>query len=104
MTYSNPGDTIMDFCMGSGSCGVSAKITGRNFIGIEKNNDYFKLCESRINEVQENTVKPTDHQLTTQIHSDMKTTPYQKFEKGKLEQLRNQDYSVKDDPKSRLFE
>ena len=35
MTYSNPGDTVLDFTMGSGSCGVSAKLTGRNFVGIE---------------------------------------------------------------------
>lgn len=104
MTYSNPGATVMDFCMGSGSCGVSAKMTGRNFIGIEKNEDYFKYCESRINDAESNTIAPSDHQLTTQIHKDMKTTPDKKFEKGKLERLREQDYTAKNDPKDTLFE
>lgn len=104
MTYSNPGDTVMDFCMGSGSCGVSAKMTGRNFIGIEKNKNYFLFCESRINEAQEKIVTEKDHQLTTQISPDMKTTPDQKFEQGKLEKLREGNYAVKNDPKQALFE
>ena len=38
MTYSNESDVVLDFTMGSGSTGVSAKLTGRNFIGIEKEN------------------------------------------------------------------
>ena len=104
MTYSNPGATVMDFCMGSGSCGVSAKMTGRNFIGIEKNEDYFKNCESRIKDAESNIISASDHQLTTQIHKDMKTTPDKKFESGKLERLREQDFSVKNDPKDNLFE
>ena len=104
MTYSNAEDIVMDFCMGSGSCGVSAKMTGRNFIGIEQNTDYFKIAESRINNADWNIIGPLDHQLTTQIHPDMKTVPDKKFEKGKLEQLRNKDFSVKKDPKIALFE
>ena len=38
------------------------------------------------------------------IHKDMKTTPDKKFESGKLERLREQDFSVKNDPKDKLFE
>lgn len=40
-TYSNEGMTVMDFCMGSGSCGVACINTNRKFIGVEKNSKYF---------------------------------------------------------------
>ena len=48
-TYTNDGDTVLDNTMGSGSAGVACINTGRNFIGIELDTDYFKLAESRIN-------------------------------------------------------
>lgn len=67
MTYSNPGDTVLDFCMGSGSCGVSAKETGRSFIGIEKEKEYFDIAKSRIDFAVEGIVNPNIKQLTTQI-------------------------------------
>ena len=47
-TYSNPGDTVLDFCMGSGTTGVAAELTGRNFIGIEKDPNYFTVTEQRL--------------------------------------------------------
>ena len=50
-TYSNEGDTVMDNCMGSGSTGVACKNTNRNFIGIEKDENYFKIAMERINNV-----------------------------------------------------
>lgn len=40
-TYSNPGQTVCDFCMGSGSSGIAAILNGRDFIGIEKDEEYF---------------------------------------------------------------
>lgn len=52
MTYSKEGDTVLDFTMGSGSTGVAAKNTGRNFIGIELNEEYFEIAKRRINNVQ----------------------------------------------------
>lgn len=48
-TYSNPGETILDNCMGSGSTGVACKNTGRKFIGIEKEPEYFEIARNRIN-------------------------------------------------------
>jgi site-specific DNA-methyltransferase (adenine-specific) len=52
-TYTNPGDTVLDFCMGSGTTGVAAVRTGRNFIGIEKESNYFEIAQRRITEVQQ---------------------------------------------------
>lgn len=47
-TYSNEGDLVLDNTMGSGSTGVSAKINNRKFIGIEKEEKYFKIANERI--------------------------------------------------------
>lgn len=47
-TYSNEGDTVLDFCMGSGSTGVACVNTKRNFIGIEINEKYFEKAKERI--------------------------------------------------------
>jgi site-specific DNA-methyltransferase (adenine-specific) len=89
MTYSNPGDTVMDFTMGSGGCGVSAKLTGRNFIGIEMTKEYFDIAETRITTAEENVVSITDKQLSTQLPEGVQTTPNQKYEQGTLESIRN---------------
>ena len=51
-TYTNEGDCVLDNTMGSGSTGVAAMNTGRNFIGIEKEADYFKIAQERIAEAQ----------------------------------------------------
>ena len=67
MTYSNLGDTVLDFAMGSGSCGVSAKLTGRNFIGIETSEAYYDIAQKRIDEAVASTVTINDKQLTTQF-------------------------------------
>lgn len=48
-TYSNEHDTILDNCMGSGTTGVGCKHLNRNFIGIELNDEYFKVAVDRIN-------------------------------------------------------
>jgi len=47
-TYTKPGDIVLDFTMGSGSTGVACMNTHRKFIGIEKNKQYYKIAESRI--------------------------------------------------------
>ncbi|EEN8044887.1 site-specific DNA-methyltransferase [Salmonella enterica] len=47
-TYSNPGDTVLDFTMGSGSTGVACMNAGRRFIGIEKEQRYFDIAAARI--------------------------------------------------------
>tara|TARA_R100000935_G_scaffold49158_1_gene74252 strand:- start:1320 stop:2030 length:711 start_codon:yes stop_codon:yes gene_type:complete len=47
-TYTNENDTVLDFTMGSGSIGVACKNINRNFIGIEKDNEYFNIAKDRI--------------------------------------------------------
>jgi site-specific DNA-methyltransferase (adenine-specific) len=49
-TYTNEGDTVLDNCMGSGTTGVACKKLRRNFIGIEKNPEYFDIANKRIKE------------------------------------------------------
>lgn len=50
-TYTNPGDTILDNCMGSGSTGVAVlRAGGRHFIGMEQNPEYFEIAKKRIEE------------------------------------------------------
>ena len=48
-TYTNDGDTVLDFTMGSGSTGVAAKNLNRSFIGIEMDEGYFNIAKDRIN-------------------------------------------------------
>lgn len=47
-TYTNEGDTVLDFTMGSGSTGVACLNTNRNFIGIEMDENYFSIAIDRI--------------------------------------------------------
>jgi site-specific DNA-methyltransferase (adenine-specific) len=47
-TYTNEGDTVLDFTMGSGTTGVACKNLGRNFIGIELDPGYFEIAQKRI--------------------------------------------------------
>ena len=49
-TYTNEGETVLDFAMGSGSTGVACINTGRNFIGIELDETYFEIAKKRIEE------------------------------------------------------
>ena len=51
-TYTNKGETVLDFTMGSGTTGVACKNTNRNFIGIEMDDNYFKIAEQRIKETE----------------------------------------------------
>jgi len=51
-TYTNEGETVLDFTMGSGTTGVASKNLNRNFIGIEKDETYFNIAKERINNTQ----------------------------------------------------
>ena len=51
-TYTNEGETVLDFTMGSGTTGVACILNNRNFIGIELDQGYFEICEKRIEEAK----------------------------------------------------
>jgi DNA modification methylase len=53
-TYTNEGETVLDFTMGSGTTGVACVNTNRNFIGIEMDDKYFAIAKERID-----NAKPT---------------------------------------------
>ena len=50
LTYTRPGDLVLDFTMGSGTTGVAAIHTRRRFIGIEQDPHYFEVATRRIEE------------------------------------------------------
>jgi site-specific DNA-methyltransferase (adenine-specific) len=52
-TYTNPGEWVLDFTMGSGTTGVACRRTGRNFIGIEQEEKYFDIAFERITKTEE---------------------------------------------------
>jgi len=47
-TYTNEGDTVLDFTMGSGTTGVACMNLNRKFIGIERDEEYFEIARERI--------------------------------------------------------
>lgn len=47
-TYTNENDLVLDNCAGSGSTLVAAKNLNRQFIGIEKEKDYYDICIKRL--------------------------------------------------------
>jgi site-specific DNA-methyltransferase (adenine-specific) len=52
-TYSHEGDVVLDNVMGSGTTGIAALKCNRNFIGIEKEEEYFKMSVDRIKKIYE---------------------------------------------------
>jgi site-specific DNA-methyltransferase (adenine-specific) len=51
-TYTNEGDMVLDFTMGSGTTGVACANLNRDFIGIEKDLDYFNIAKERIEKAE----------------------------------------------------
>lgn len=49
--WTNKGDTILDFTMGSGTTGEAALQNDRKFIGIENNKEYFAIAKKRIEKI-----------------------------------------------------
>lgn len=54
-TYTNEGEKVLDFTMGSGTTGVAAANTGRRFIGIERDETYFTIAQRRITDAYNGT-------------------------------------------------
>jgi len=55
-TYTNPGDLVLDFAIGSGTTAVACINSGRRFIGIEKEQEYVDLANTRIQNVKRGTI------------------------------------------------
>ncbi|MDW7641822.1 MAG: site-specific DNA-methyltransferase [Nitrosarchaeum sp.] len=54
ITWSNPGDLVIDPFMGSGTTAAMAIQTERNYIGFEIDDEYYKLCQSRLTKLKTN--------------------------------------------------
>jgi site-specific DNA-methyltransferase (adenine-specific) len=52
-TYTNEGETVLDFTMGSGTTGVACVNLNRQFIGIEKDDKYYEIAKKRIQEAED---------------------------------------------------
>ena len=61
--HTKPGDTVLDPFVGSGTTGVACMQTGRNFIGIELDPNYYKMAEKRINTVPPSLLTVTSDSL-----------------------------------------
>jgi site-specific DNA-methyltransferase (adenine-specific) len=60
-TFSNEGDVVVDLTCGSGSTCVAAARTGRNFIGFERESEYVRIANQRLEAVQDEVA---EHKLT----------------------------------------
>ena len=56
-TYTNKGDTVLDFAMGSGTTGVACAHEDRDFIGIEKDAEYVEIARRRIEHAEAQQVQ-----------------------------------------------
>lgn len=56
--YTNPGDTVLDCFMGSGSTAVAALRTGRNSVGCELDEEYFQKLQQRVQDEKQNLQPP----------------------------------------------
>jgi site-specific DNA-methyltransferase (adenine-specific) len=71
----NQGQTVLDCCMGSGTTGVAAMKTGRRFIGIELDPDYFAIAENRIRNAAGDFVLTPKERASGQIALFEETRP-----------------------------
>ncbi len=66
-TYTNPGDVILDNCLGSGTTVIAALREGRHYIGFELDDYYFNMCLERIadekNYIEKQKSEPVENTL-----------------------------------------
>ena len=72
-TYSNPGHTVLDLTMGSGTTGVAAARTGRSFIGFELEAQYMAIARRRIRCAQKGKPDPQPSQVYREARPRMET-------------------------------
>lgn len=66
-TYTNPGEIVLDNCMGSGTTGVACVNSGRHFIGMEKEYAFFEIAAGRISEAEKKEEKHEKNDCTGQL-------------------------------------
>lgn len=66
-TYTQPGELVLDFTMGSGTTGVAAMRSGRRFIGIERDAGYFEIASQRIYAARKEAVKNATEQPPAEV-------------------------------------
>lgn len=82
-TYTNEGDIVLDFTMGSGTTGVQANQLNRRFIDIELDEGYFKVACDRINNTEWGTsLKNTEDIENLEDSKDSKGSDDTEFEIG----------------------
>jgi len=65
----DPGQTVLDCCMGSGTAGVVCVELGRNFIGCELDSDYFAIAERRIKNAQPPLIVEPSHRAAPPVQA-----------------------------------
>lgn len=67
--FTREGDWVIDPFLGSGTTGIASKLIGRNFIGIEREKEYFDICEERLSVPRETLIKffKTDKDMQTKM-------------------------------------
>jgi len=75
-TYTNEGETVLDIAMGSGTTGVAAIQTGREFIGIEKEQKYFEIAEKRITQAHPPLFTETAMLVQNEAHQSEMHLPH----------------------------
>lgn len=99
VSSSNPGDIILDPFFGTGTTGVVAKRMGRNWIGIERDDDYVKLAQNRIDAVQPGDFDPDIYDVRDKKRNQKRVPFGCLVESGLLEPgqslFYNQDLNIK---------
>ena len=69
--FTREGDWVLDPFLGSGTTGIASKLINRNFIGVEREKEYFDICEERLSVSREELVKFFKETKDTQTKLDL---------------------------------
>ena len=69
--FTREGDWVLDPFLGSGTTGIASKLINRQFIGIEREKEYFDICEERLSVSREELVKFFKMEKDTQTKLDL---------------------------------
>ena len=69
--FTREGDWVIDPFLGSGTTGLASKLLNRNFIGVEREKEYFDICEERLSVSREELVKFFKMEKDTQTKLDL---------------------------------